>query len=142
MRFNSSFQKILDIKEYEKQQQTLEFRSVKEKQMELETKLHLLESKKEQAIEEHQLLQKMTVLDMIESQQRMEYLDKQIEVIQLELHQVFQEVDKEHELLMDKMKETKIWNQIKTKSLNALEYEANRKEQSFLDEIATLHYAR
>jgi flagellar protein FliJ len=142
VKFNTSFQKIIDIKEYETQQQTLEFSLVKSKQTELETKLHELEQKKEDSIEKHQLMKKMTVLDMIEFQQGIDHLDKQIIMIQSELIQVVQIVEKEHELLLEKVKETKKWNRLKEKSLTALQEEKNRKEQLFLDEIATLHYAR
>ncbi|WP_187119012.1 flagellar export protein FliJ [Bacillus marasmi] len=142
MSFIFSFQKVLDVKEKEKELAEQQFGSVKNKQLELELKMKGLESEKDKAFHQYDHVNRKTVMEIMEFQQGIDHVNHQLKQLEIQSQLIEQEVEKQQQVLIEKSKEAKMWNQWKAKSKLAFETMVNQKEQAMLDEMAVIRHSR
>ncbi|NMD69096.1 flagellar export protein FliJ [Bacillus sp. DNRA2] len=142
MSFVFSFQKVLDVKEKEKELAQQQFGSAKHKQMELEQKMKGLEFEKNEAFHQYDHVNRKTVMEIMEFQQEIDHVNQQLKQLAIQSHLVEQEVERHQQILIEKSKEAKMWNQWKAKSKDAFEKVINQKEQAMLDEMAVIRHSR
>lgn len=142
MKFEFSFQKVLDFKEKEKEIAQQEFGTIKLQQLELEERIEKLEVEEEKFFKQYNDVHQKTVLELIEVQQEIEHVNLQKKQLEHQSQQVYQEVEQKHQVLIERSQEAKMWNQWKTKSKDAFQKKLERKEQAMLDEMAVLRYSQ
>ncbi|NRD79411.1 flagellar export protein FliJ [Bacillus sp. BRMEA1] len=142
MKFQFSFQKVLDFKEKEKEAAEQEFGTIRTIAMELEEKMGNLEQVKENAFTQYNHVDRKTIWEMIEFQQEIEHINKRMKELAHQSQQVHQQVEQKQQVLIEKTQEAKMWNQWKSKSLAIFQRQMEQKEQAMLDEMAVLRYAR
>lgn len=142
MKFDFSYQKVLDFKEKEKDMAKQEFGSIKIKQMELQEKLDGLDLVEEQVFNQYNDVNHKTVWEILEFQQEIDHVNRQKKLLELQSQQLVQEVEQKHKKLIEKTQEAKMWNQWKSKSMAAFQKHMNQQEQAMLDEMAVLRHSR
>jgi flagellar FliJ protein len=142
MKFQFSFQKVLDFKEKEKELAEQEFGQIKSRAMELQEQIEGLEQVKEQAFNQYNEVHRKTVWEMMEFQQGIEYINRQMKRLEHQSQQVHQEVEQKQQMLIEKTQEAKMWNQWKSKSLKVFQKQMEQKEQAMFDEMAVIRYSR
>jgi flagellar FliJ protein len=136
------FQKVLDVKEKEKEMAEQQFGSVKRKQLEIDEKMKGLESEKEKAFHQYNFVDRKTVKEILEFQQEIDHVNRQLKQLEIESQQIRREVEKQQQVLIEKAKEAKMWSHWKAKSKEAFEKMLNQKEQAMLDEMAVMRHSR
>ncbi|MEH7107172.1 MULTISPECIES: flagellar export protein FliJ [Bacillaceae] len=142
MKYNFSFQKVLDVKEKEQEHAKHEYGSIKLRQIELQEQMEGLELEKKEIFSQYNHVDRKTISEIIEMQQDIEHVNRQMKVLEQQSKQVHYEMELKHQILIEKSKEAKMWNQWKEKSKEAFIKQVNQKEQAFLDELAVLRYTR
>jgi flagellar protein FliJ len=142
MKFQFSFQKVLDFKEKEKEVAEQEYGTIKLQQLELEEQMEDLESEKDQAFNLYDNVHKKSIMEIIDAQKNIEYVNRQIKQLEYKSQQIHQEVEQKYQELIEKTQETKMWNKWKDKSKDLFHKEMLQKEQAMLDEMAVLRYTR
>lgn len=142
MKFQFSFQKVLDFKEKEKEVAEQEYGTIKLQQIELEEQIEDLESEKDQAFNLYDDVHKKSILEILDAQKNIEYVNRQIKQLEFKSQQIHQEVELKYQVLIEKTQETKMWNKWKDKSKEIFQKEMLQKEQAMLDEMAVLRYTR
>jgi flagellar FliJ protein len=142
MKFQFSFQKVLDFKEKEKEVAEQEYGTVKLQQLELEEQIEDLVSEKDQAFNLYDNVHKKSIMEIIDAQKNIEYVNHQIKQLEYKSQQIHQEVEQKYQELIEKTQETKMWNKWKDKSKDIFHKEMLLKEQAMLDEMAVLRYTR
>ncbi|HJV47265.1 MAG TPA: flagellar export protein FliJ, partial [Bacillota bacterium] len=141
-KFHFSFQKVLDVKEKEKEQAQLEFGVVKRAQTELLEKIDRLHALKESYLTEYNHVHQKTVLEILQIQEHINEVERHIRQLTLQCNQLDQEVDTKQQVLVDRAKEEKVWQQLKKKSFDSFQKQMEQKEQAILDEMAVLRFSR
>lgn len=142
MRFEFSFQKLLEVKEKEKELAQQEYGAAKNRQLELQDQLKGLEASKEKVLDIYNHVHRKTVSEILEAQQEIAHVDLQLKRVSEETNQMFQKVSEKQLILIEKTKEAKIWDQWKEKSRDHFIKQLAQKEQAMLDEVAVINYAR
>jgi flagellar protein FliJ len=142
MKFQFSFQKVLDFKEKEKEVAEQEYGTIKLQQLELEEQMEDLESEKDQAFNLYDNVHKKSIMEIIDAQKNIEYVNRQIKHLEYKSKQIHEEVEQKYQELIEKTQETKMWNKWKDKSKDLFHKEMLQKEQAMLDEMAVLRYTR
>lgn len=142
MKFDFSYQKVLDFKEKEKDMARQEFGSIKLKQMELQEKLDGLDVIEEQVFNQYNNVNQKSVWEILEFQQEIDHVNRQKKQLEFQTQQILQEVEHKHKMLIEKTQEAKMWNQWKSKSMAAFQRQMNQQEQAMLDEMAVLRHSR
>ncbi|MGG1399043.1 flagellar export protein FliJ [Bacillus salipaludis] len=142
MKFEFSFQKILDFKEKEKEAAKQDFGAVKLRQLELQEQIEDLELEKVKVFNQYNDVSRKTVWEILEVQNALEHVNLQIKRLEHQFQQIHQTVEQNHQVLIEKTKEVKMWNQWKEKSKAAFQKQIDQKEQAMLDEMAVLRYSR
>lgn len=142
MSYVFSFQKVLDVKEKEKEIAEQQFGSVKHKQMVLQQKMAGLELEKNKAFHQYDNVNRKTVMEIMEFQLEIDHVNQQLRQLAIQSQLIEQEVEKHQRILIEKSKETKMWNQWKSKSKEAFEKVMNQKEQAMLDEMAVIRHSK
>jgi flagellar FliJ protein len=142
MKFDFSFQKVLDVKEKEKEIAEQEYGTIKLRQLELEDQMDGLESEKEKAFDLYNHVNRKTVWELLEVQNEIEHVNLKMEQLKHQSQRIQQEVEQKHQVLIEKAQEAKMWNQWKAKSKAVFLKQMERQEQAMLDEMAVLRYSR
>jgi flagellar protein FliJ len=142
MKFDFSYQKVLDFKEKEKDMAKQEFGSIKHKQMELQEKLDGLDLVEEQIFNQYNDVDHKTVWEILEFQQEIDHVNRQKKQLEIQTQQLHHEAEHKHKVLIEKTQEAKIWNQWKSKSMAAFQKQMDLQEQAMLDEMAVLRHSR
>jgi flagellar protein FliJ len=142
MKFQFSFQKVLDFKEKEKELAEQEYGTLKLKQLELEEQIDNLETEKDQAFNLYDDVHKKSIFEIIDAQKNIEYVNRQIKQLESKSQQIHQEVEQKYQVLIEKTQESKMWHKWKDKSKEIFQQELLQKEQAMLDEMAVLRYTR
>lgn len=142
MKFDFSYQKVLDFKEKEKDMAQQEFGSIKIKQMELQEKLDGLDVIEEQVFNQYNNVDQKTVWEILEFQQEIDHVNRQKKQLEFQSQKLHQEVEHKHKMLIEKTQEAKMWNQWKSKSMAAFQKQMTQQEQAMLDEMAVLRHSR
>jgi flagellar protein FliJ len=140
--FVFSFQKVLDIKEKEKEIAQQEYGSIKLKQSQMEEQKKGLELEKEKVFTLYDDVNKKTVWEILEFQQEIDHVNLQMKQLEIQSMKINLEVENHQKVLIEKSKEAKMWNQWKAKSKDVFEKQMNQKEQAMLDEMAVLRHSR
>lgn len=142
MKFTFSFQKVLDVKEKEQEMAKQEYGTTKLRQLELAEQIEGLEQVKENVFKQYNDVDRKTVKEVLAFQQEIDHVSQRIEQLEDQSQQIHQEVEQKHQVLIKKSQETKMWNQWKSKSMEAFQKQLDRSEQAMLDEMAVLRYTR
>jgi flagellar protein FliJ len=142
MKFDFSFQKVLDFKEKEKEKFQQEFGTIKLKQLELEEQIDDLEKSKEAVFNQYNDVNRKPVWEILEVQEEIKHINLRMEKLSHQKRELNQEVEQKKQVLIEKTQETKMWNQWKEKSKLAFQKQLDQKEQALLDEMAILRYSR
>ncbi|MDR7235721.1 flagellar export protein FliJ [Neobacillus drentensis] len=142
MKFNFSFQKVLDVKEKEQEIAEQEYGTTKLRQLEIEEQIEGLELVQENVFNQYNDVDRKTVKEILEFQQEIDHVSLRMKRLEGQSQQIHQEVEQKHQVLINKNQETKMWNQWKAKSMEAFQKQLNRSEQAMLDEMAVLRYTR
>jgi flagellar protein FliJ len=142
MKFNFPFQKVLEVKEREKELAQLEYGTLKRRQLELDEQIEGLELAKDKVFDQFNEVHQKTVWEILEVHEDIKYVNLQKERLERQSLQLIQEVEQKQQVLVEKSKEAKIWNKWKEKSIETFEKQLVQKEQAILDEMAVLQYFR
>ncbi|MCH6266819.1 flagellar export protein FliJ [Neobacillus citreus] len=142
MKYHFSFQKVLDVKEKEKEIAEQEYGTSKVRQLELEEQMNHLDSTMEKTFNQYNDVSRKTVRDILELQDEIQSIHHKKQQLENQFRSIHQEVEERHHLLLEKTKEAKMWNQWKEKSKAVFQKQLNQKEQEMLDEMAVLRYTR
>ena len=142
MKFNFSFQKVLDFKENEKEIAHQDYGSVKLQQTQIEEQIEGLEMVKDEIFNQYNQVHRKTVWEILEVQQEIEHVNLKMKQLENQSQIIHKKVEEKHQLLIEKSQEAKMWNQWKAKSKEAFQKQMDRKEQAMLDEMAILRYSR
>lgn len=142
MSFQFRFEKIVTMKEKEKESAFHEMNVFKKLKETAEHQLLDLVEKKESYVRDYQNLMRnsISVTDIQEREQYIHFLNKQIEKIRKKVSELTQEFNLKNNLLLAKNQEEKIWSSWRKKSLEEYTANINREEQNQLDEMAVLRY--
>jgi len=142
MKFDFSFQKVLEFKEKEKEVVQQEFGEIKHKQLKLEEQIDGLEKTKEAVFNQDNDVNRKTVWEILEVQEEIKHINLRMEKLSYQQREITQEVEQKQKVLIEKTQEAKMWNQWKEKSKLAFQKQLDQKEQALLDEMAVLRYSR
>lgn len=142
MKFQFSFQKVLEFKEKEKELAQEEFGTIKLQQLELQEQIEELESVKDKVFNQYDEVDRKSIWEILQLQQEIDHVSVQKKRLENQSKKIFQEVEQKHQVLIEKTQEAKMWNQWKVKSKDSFQKQLERKEQGMLDEMAVLRYSR
>lgn len=142
MKFEFSFQKVLDFKDKEKEIAQQEYGTVKLQQLELDEQIENLEIEKVKVFNQYNEVHQKTVWELLEVQQEIDHVNLQMKRLEHQSQEIYEEVEQKHQKLIERSQEAKMWSQWKTKSKDAFQKQMERKEQAMLDEMAVLRYSR
>lgn len=144
MSFQFRFEKILTMKEKEKESALHEMNVVKHMKETVEKQLLDLVEKKESYIMAFEKIanQSIKVTDIQEREQYIHFLNKQIDRLRKKVLEITQEFNRKSHLLVAKNQEEKMWNTWREKSLDEYTEKIKRDEQNQLDEMAVIRYFR
>lgn len=142
MKFQFSFQKVLEFKEKEKELAQEEFGTIKLQQLELQEQIEELESVKDKVFNQYDEVDRKSIWEILQLQQEIDHVSVQKKRLENQSKKIFQEVEQKHQVLIEKTQEAKMWKQWKVKSKDSFQKQLERKEQGMLDEMAVLRYSR
>lgn len=141
-KFNYSFQRILDIKEKEKETAQLQMAKAIQRQERTEIKLNQVFTELEE--EEQRLYGKqqqgVSITELRFRENYVDYLRKKASVEKEALIVANKNVDIKQDLLQDKLKEEKIWSIHKEKKVLEFLDGLKKEEQIHLDELSSQRY--
>lgn len=142
--FQFHLQKVLDLKEKEKEQAEWAFGKSIQRKNEEEWRLYQLhEHHDEMSIKlQEAQMQTCSAAQLIQITQYRQSVERSITNQKRTLHGCEQEVDRCQSRLTERMKETQLWQRLREKSLNHYLEEQKAREQKELDEIGTQLYLR
>lgn len=143
MTYRFPLQKVLDLKEKEKQQAQQELGVSLKKQLDEQEEMVRLNKRLETVQESiNQRISGVKAAELHEHQRYLEYLNQQIRQLQGRLVLTNKEVDKKQHFLMEKSKDEKIWQEWKQKLVIEYEQTQLKQERDMLDEMANIRYFR
>ncbi|MGG3466015.1 flagellar export protein FliJ [Neobacillus pocheonensis] len=142
MSFQFRFEKILTMKEKEKESALNEMNVVKRIKESAENQLLDLIRKKDGYEKDYQrfLQGSITITDMKEREQYLLFLNKQIEKAKTKVFDITREFNLKKTQLLTKNQEEKMWSTWREKSFEEYTEKVNREEQNLLDEMAVVRY--
>ncbi|EKN63681.1 flagellar biosynthesis chaperone [Neobacillus bataviensis LMG 21833] len=142
MSFQFRFEKILTMKEKEKDSAVQEMTIFKRMKENAEQQLLELVEKKESYIKDyhHLLRNSLRVTDIQEREHYIHYLNQQIEKFRKKVIDLTKEFNLKNNHLLAKNQEEKMWSSWREKSFEAYSEKINREEQHLLDEMAIIRY--
>ncbi|MEH7076581.1 flagellar export protein FliJ [Neobacillus drentensis] len=142
MKFNFSFQKVLDFKEKEKEIAHQEYGTVKLQQSQIEDQIEGLVMVKDEVFNQYNQVNRKTIWEIQELQNEIDHVNQQMKKLENQSQLIHQEVEQKHQLLIEKTQEAKMWNQWKAKSKDVFQKQLDKQEQAMMDEMAILRYSR
>lgn len=143
MTYRFPLQRVLDVKEKEKQQAQQDLGLSLQVQQDVEEKMSELSEKRTST--QARMLQPnrgCKASDLHEHQRYISYLDQQILRLQKNLLQTKLEVEKQQGILIEKSREERVWQSWKQELHIRHQREALKQEQDMLDELASIRYFR
>lgn len=142
--FRYQLQKILELKEKEKEQAEWAFGKTMQKKNEEEAKLYRLTERREELT--HFLYAVQTeccsAAQLIDLTRYRQAVDKAIETQLHTLHGCEEEVERAKLRLTHKMQESQLWSRHRERAKEMYDEEAKKREQKELDEIGISRYLR
>ncbi|MFC8687953.1 flagellar export protein FliJ [Brevibacillus porteri] len=142
--FQFHLQKVLDLKEKEKEQAEWAFGKSIQRKNEEEWKLSQLTDHHDEMTVKLQEVQMQTcsAAQLISITQYQQSVARSIQNQQRTLHGCVQDVERCQSRLTERMKESQLWQRLREKSLHQFLDDQKQKEQKELDEIGTQLYLR
>ncbi|WP_066321084.1 flagellar export protein FliJ [Bacillus sp. FJAT-29814] len=142
MSFQFRFEKILTMKEKEKESALNEMNVARKTKELAEQQLLQLVNRKESYLRDYQTSMRtsLTVTEIQEREQYLLFLNKQIERERTKVENLTRELALKNQLLLAKNQEEKMWSTWRDKSYDAYAENLKREEQSVLDEMAVIRY--
>ncbi|MBW5467543.1 flagellar export protein FliJ [Brevibacillus formosus] len=142
--FQFHLQKVLDLKEKEKEQAEWAFGKSIQRKNEEEWKLSQLTEHHDQMTMKLQEVQMQTcsAAQLISITQYQQSVARSIQNQQRTLHGCEQDVERCQSRLTERMKESQLWQRLREKSLHQFLDDQKQREQKELDEIGTQLYLR
>ncbi|MCM3763583.1 flagellar export protein FliJ [Neobacillus niacini] len=142
MSFQFRFEKILTMKEKEKESALNEMNVARKTKELAEQQLLELVKRKESYLRDYQTSMRtsLTVTEIQEREQYLLFLNKQIERERTKVENLTRELALKNQLLLAKNQEEKMWSTWRDKSYDAYAENLKREEQSVLDEMAVIRY--
>lgn len=142
MSFQFRFEKILTMKEKEKESALNEMNVARKTKELAEQQLLELVNRKERYLRDYQTSMRtsLTVTEIQEREQYLLFLNKQIERERTKVENLTRELALKNQLLLAKNQEEKMWSTWRDKSYDAYAENLKREEQSVLDEMAVIRY--
>ncbi|MBH0331249.1 flagellar export protein FliJ [Brevibacillus sp. M2.1A] len=142
--FQFHLQKVLDLKEKEKEQAEWAFGKSIQRKNEEEWKLSQLTEHHDEMTMKLQEVQMQTcsAAQLISITQYQQSVAKSIQNQQRTLHGCEQDVERCQSRLTERMKESQLWQRLREKSLHQFLDDQKQREQKELDEIGTQLYLR
>jgi flagellar FliJ protein len=144
MRFRYKLQKIVDLKSNQKAQAEWMLSMAMSKMKLEEQSLEELERTRRSLMDSMQEAAAATTsaAELTMLQAYLQHIDLLIERKLQELKLARQEVVERSDQLVARMKDEKIWHKARERSLNAFIADYNRREQTVMDEIASVRYGK
>jgi len=144
MKFQYSFQQIVDLKNNQRTQAEWVLSEALGKLRSEETSLQdLFEQKAELHEQIHQVsASAVTISQMLLLQNYMDHLDQQIIRKHEDIQMAQQVVEVKQEVLSERMKDEEVWNKAREKAFDQHRAFVAKKEQEALDEMATNRFRR
>jgi flagellar protein FliJ len=142
MSFQFRFDKILTMKEKEKESALNEMNVARKMKELAEQQLLELVERKESYLLDYQTSMRMslTVTEIQEREQYQHFLNKQIERERAKVANLTRELALKNQMLLAKNQEEKMWSTWRDKSYDAYAENLKREEQNVLDEMAVIRY--
>jgi flagellar FliJ protein len=142
--FQFHLQKVLDLKEKEKEQAEWAFGKSIQRKTEEEWKLYRLNDHHDEMTHMLQEAQTQTcsAAQLIQISQYRQSVERSIKNQRLTLHGCEQDVERCQSRLTERMKESQLWQRLREKSLHQFLDDQKLREQKELDEIGTQLYLR
>ncbi|MGC5324119.1 flagellar export protein FliJ [Brevibacillus sp. SYSU BS000544] len=142
--FQFHLQKILDLKEKEKEQAEWAFGKSVQKKNEEETKLYQLTELRNEVTESLYSIQSepRSISELMQFVQYQQSVDKKIESQRRTVNGCEQEIERCQTRLTFHMTESKLWNRLKEKARESFDENIKQREQKELDEIGINRYLR
>ncbi|WP_223066773.1 flagellar export protein FliJ [Paenibacillus caui] len=143
MKFNYAFQKVVDLKTNEKTQaEWLLSAAIGALQAEQRTLEQLLEDKRKLAVAMlEEAKKKASLLKLQALQQYADHLERCIADKSNDVNRAEQNVEKKKVQLSTRVQDEKVWLKAKDKAWDAFRHQMLLREQSELDEMATVRFA-
>jgi flagellar protein FliJ len=144
VRFQYSFQKIVDLKTNEKTQaEWVLSEAIGKLRAEEHSLTELQQAKEEMADELHRASAARTTISELKLMQSfVDHIDQQIQVKHQDVQQAKSQVQIRQEHLTDKMLEEKVWTKAKEQAFGRFNMMMLKKEQEQMDEMATNRFRR
>lgn len=138
------FQKIMDIKENEKEEAKMEYAESLSRLREQEQELaHLLNLKKQWELRWNDIeKQPVSIQLLLEIQTYLRHLNQQIQKKRNKIFRAEQEADSFQQTLIDKSKELQVWEKWKDKSFLEYQEVELQCEQKIMDELGLQQFVR
>ncbi|MFC4802141.1 flagellar export protein FliJ [Neobacillus sp. GCM10023253] len=140
MSFQFRFEKILNMKEKEKESALNEMNVARKKKEVAERELLELVERKESYLRDFEQKTSLRVTEMLERDQYLYFLDKQIERVKRKVADLTRDFNLKNQLLLSKNQEEKVWSTWREKSFDEYSEKVKRDEQNMLDEMAVIRY--
>lgn len=143
-KFQYPLQKILDLKEREKEQAEWAFgKSVQKKNEEEEKLMRMHERKEELTIHLFQIqADTCSAAQLLDITRYRQTMDKAIQLQQKTLYGCEQEMEAHKQRLTMKMQETQLWNKLREKAKDSFDEAEKLRDQKEMDEIGINRYLR
>lgn len=143
MTFKFPLQRVLDVKEKQKQQARQELGTSLKKQQEAEEQMVSLNALRSTVQKRMSQINRGVKISELRAQHHyLSYLDQKIERLQKRLRQTKKEVEKKQLILMERSREEQIWQNWKQELARRHRQAVQKAEQEQLDEIASVRYFR
>jgi flagellar FliJ protein len=142
--FQFHLQKVLDLKEKEKEQAEWAFGQSVQRKNEEEWKLTRLTEHRDELTRMLHTVQteRCSAAQLIEITRYRQSVERSIASQQRTLHGCYQEVERCQRRLTERMQESQLWQRLREKAQEHFREEEKRREQKELDEIGTQLYLR
>lgn len=140
MKFQYSFQKVLDVKSNEKKQTETMLAQAIAELVEAERTLAELEEERRKVLERlnEDALRGQAMAGLIAGQQYVDFLDDSISRTVRRLREAERKAEEVRGMLLERSVEEKVWQKAKEKAYEDFRIQAERQHQNELDEIATV----
>ncbi|WP_026293559.1 flagellar export protein FliJ [Saccharibacillus kuerlensis] len=142
MKFNYSFQKVVDLKTSEKSHAEMKLSSAMGELQAEEQTLSQLFSDKDSLFDtlQNQTVNAVSAVQLQQMQDYINYIDQCILQKRQDIQSAQVKVEEKKEHLTTKMLDEKVWLQARGKALDSFQKEEMLREQNTLDEMATIRF--
>jgi flagellar FliJ protein len=143
-RFHYPFQRVLELKEKEKENSQLQMAKAIRRQEKVELRLSELQEDISQAQSQLSAKQKrgISIIELRMLEDYIEHLRRRLSLEHTEFKFAKKNVEKKQEVLLEKLKEEKTWIVLKEKQAQEFFHQGKIQEQIQLDEMATTSFYR